>query len=106
MEWKVGAGTSTVRSSQMSMTLQIMLLLLIGGLSFGQTSRVVYSRFIGGRIDGWAGGVAIDSGGNAYVVGNSWSARENEQIPPDFPISPTSLFQERGRYRQGFLVKL
>jgi hypothetical protein len=88
------------------MVTRIIPLLLMSGLSFGQTSRVIYSRFIGGKIDGWAEAAAIDSGGNTYVVGNSWSARADEQIPPDFPISPTSFFKERGRSRQGFLVKL
>ncbi len=88
------------------MVARIVPLLLISGLSFGQTSPVIYSRFIGGKIDGWAEAAAIDSGGNAYVVGNSWSARADEQIPPDFPISPTSFFKERARSRQGFLVKL
>lgn len=60
-------------------------------------SALVYSTYLGGTgVDGGAS-IAVDSGGNAYVVGRT--------ISPDFPT--TSPYQPRiGGQRDGFVTKL
>ena len=40
---------------------------------------LVYSTFLGGTIDEYGDGIALDGSGNAYVTGQSWSS--------DFPVA-------------------
>jgi hypothetical protein len=56
-------------------------------------SALVYSSFLGGSdTDGYlGGGIAVDSAGNAYVTGNTWSA--------DFPTTPGAFQTLCGRCR-------
>jgi len=45
-------------------------------------SSLIYSTYLGGNGSDYAAGIAIDSGGNAYVVGSTFS--------PNFPTVPTT----------------
>ncbi len=66
-----------------------------------KTNQVLYTRFIGGSVSDSANALAVDSGGNAYIAGNTAS--------PDFPITtggnlgtpPTALSD-----RRSFVMKL
>ncbi len=44
-------------------------------------SALVYAGYIGGSINDWGYGIAVDGGGNAYVTGYTWSTE------PSFPVT-------------------
>jgi len=46
---------------------------------------LIYSTFLGGFSSDWGYGIAVDSGGYAYVTGDTWSA--------NFPITPNAAFR-------------
>lgn len=43
-----------------------------------------YSTYLGGSADDWAGGVAVDNAGNAYLTGTTASL--------NFPVTPSAVF--------------
>jgi hypothetical protein len=43
-----------------------------------------YSTYLGGGADDWAGGITVDSAGNAYLTGTTASL--------DFPVTPNAVF--------------
>lgn len=47
-----------------------------------------YSTYLGGSANDWAGAVAVDNAGNAYVAGTTASI--------DFPVTPTAVFPTNG----------
>lgn len=56
-------------------------------------SGIVYSSFIGGTADDWATGVAVDSAGEAYIVGQTQSQTPTGDVNnPGFPITPSTGF--------------
>lgn len=79
-----------------------------GDVSFDVTGRdkryplvidpLTYSTFVGGRGDDVANGIAIDSSGNAYLVGETSS--------PDFPYVTGSYFASLQGATDAFVTKL
>jgi len=60
---------------------------------------LVYSTYLGGSGCGdYASGLAVDSSGNAYVVGQAHST--------DFPVTQGALLTTRPSYQTGFVTKL
>jgi Beta-propeller repeat len=60
---------------------------------------LVYSTYLGGKGGDSAAGIAIDSAGNAYITGTTYST--------DFPITPSSAFQtSNGGNDDVFVAKL
>lgn len=61
-------------------------------------SALVYSTYLGGNKSEWGRGVAVDTGGNAYVTG--WTFSEN------FPVTPAmNKIGERG-FQDAFVTKV
>jgi uncharacterized repeat protein (TIGR01451 family) len=53
---------------------------------------IVYSSFLGGTADDWATGVAVDSAGEAYIVGQTRSpVPTGDPNNPGFPITTTGF---------------
>jgi hypothetical protein len=61
-------------------------------------SALVYSTYLGGTDDDQGYAIAIDSGGNAYVTGGTWSA--------DFPIANAFQNSPRGGDTDAFVTKI
>ena len=61
-------------------------------------SALVYSTYLGGRGQDQSAGIAIDSNGSAYVVGQAGSN--------DFPIIPGALQTSRRENFDGFIVRI
>jgi hypothetical protein len=69
-------------------------------------SDLIYSTFLGGhnydpgsRVgDDYGSGIAVDTAGNAYVAGSTWS--------PDFPDTPGAFDTDLGGYQDAFVAKL
>jgi hypothetical protein len=59
---------------------------------------LVYSTFLGGTLDDFAGSIATDWCGNAYVTGATLS--------PDFPITPNAFQMAPGGGYDAFVTKL
>jgi hypothetical protein len=63
------------------------------------TLSLVYSTYLGGSYDDGANGIAVDSSGNAYVTGYTWSS--------DFPTAhPYQASLKSVYYANAFLAKL
>ncbi|MCS7261128.1 MAG: SBBP repeat-containing protein, partial [Anaerolineae bacterium] len=63
-----------------------------------QGSNLIYSTFLGGNGNCEGAGIAVDSSGNAYVTGRTYSA--------NFPTTPGSLDRVFDGGEDGFVVKL
>jgi hypothetical protein len=61
-------------------------------------SSLLYGTFIGGSKEDWGGGIAVDGGGNAYVIG--------ETLSSDFPTTPGAFDTSHNGYYDAFVVKL
>ena len=61
-------------------------------------SRLAYGTFLGGSASDTASGIALDSGGNAVVVGTATSA--------DFPVTQGAFQKNRTSNYTGFVTKL
>jgi uncharacterized protein (TIGR03437 family) len=61
-------------------------------------SRLVYSTFLGSDQDDWATGVAVDTQGQAHVIGGTRSSK--------FPTTPLSLQRQLGGGSDAFIVKI
>jgi len=61
-------------------------------------SALVYSTYLGGADDDQGYAIAIDSGGNAYITGGTWSA--------DFPIANAFQNVPRGGDTDAFVAKI
>lgn len=48
---------------------------------YSSTGAVVYSTYIGSRCDDFAGGIAVDAGGNAYATGRHSACAEAPLVP-------------------------
>ncbi len=60
---------------------------------------LVYSTYLGGSFGGEQGsGIALDSSGNAYIVGNTSAT--------DFPVTPGAFATTISGFRSGFVTKL
>ena len=64
-------------------------------IKLSKTGTIFFSSFFGGTGDEFAHGIAIDSGGSAYVVGSSTS-----------PALPRSSSRHRGSQRDVFLINV
>ena len=64
----------------------------------GPTGSLVYSTFVGGSAANAAGGIAVDSFGNAYISGQSDSM--------DFPVTAAAYLGPPASGRSAFVVKL
>jgi len=64
-------------------------------------SALVYSTYLGGSADSWGTGIAVDSAGNAYVVGNTTST----DFPTAKPIQAVNRAGLTARY-SAFVTKL
>lgn len=53
---------------------------------FNSTGKLVYSTYLGGDITDFAGGIAVDAWGNAYVTGNTYS----DDFPTLYPKQSNS----------------
>ena len=62
------------------------------------SGNIVYSTFLGGSISDEATAIAIDSAGNAYVTGETFS--------PDFPVTPSAFQSTPGGDFDMFVSKL
>jgi VCBS repeat-containing protein len=61
-------------------------------------SALVYSTYLGGSVEEEGRGVAVDSFGNAYVTGGTWS--------PDFPtVNPIETYQSKSGADNVFVTK-
>jgi Beta-propeller repeat len=61
-------------------------------------SALVYSTFLGGADFDGGSGIAVDSTGEAYITGNTWSN--------DFPITAAAFQKTKGGYSDAFVTKL
>jgi len=61
-------------------------------------SALVYSTYLGGSGGDTSGGIAVDSQGNAYVTGNTYST--------DFPTTTNAVQPANGGNSDAFVVKL
>jgi hypothetical protein len=61
-------------------------------------SALVYSTYLGGTLDDVAQGIAVDSSGNAYLIGQTSSA--------NFPMAGSSLDTTLGGFLDAFVTKL
>ena len=59
---------------------------------------MVYSTYLGGSGSDGGGGIAVDSAGNAYVTGSTYST--------DFPTTTDAVQPANGGYSDAFLTKL
>jgi len=59
---------------------------------------LVYSTFLGGSSEDMGNGITIDAGGNAYIVGTTWSA--------DFPTTPGAFQTTLAGTSDFFVAKL
>ena len=60
-------------------------------------TELIYSTYLGGNSDDYAYGIAVDSQGNAYVAGETWST--------DFPLkNPIQAYS--GGYDDAFIAKI
>jgi photosystem II stability/assembly factor-like uncharacterized protein len=53
-------------------------------------SALMYSTYLGGSLDDWASSIAIDSGGNVYVAGNTFSS-DLHVVSPVQPVGAGGL---------------
>ncbi len=67
-------------------------------VKFGPTGSVVYATFLGGSGNNDAGGIAVDSSGDAYICGDSDS--------PDFPVTPGAFALAPHGTASAFVLKL
>ena len=69
-------------------------------------SALLYSTFLGGSGNEFAGGIALDTSGNAYVTGRTSAPTATPAQPADFPT--LSAFQSRygGGLSDAFVTKL
>ena len=65
---------------------------------FSPTGALAYATFLGGSATNEAGGIAVDSNGNAYISGNSGS--------PDFPVTAGAFAGPPATGSGAFVVKL
>jgi hypothetical protein len=61
-------------------------------------SRLLYSTYLGGSDEDFGRGIAVDSAGNAYIAGHTYSA--------DFPTTPGAADATLGGGRDAFVAKL
>jgi hypothetical protein len=62
-------------------------------------SALVYSTYLGGSVKEGGNGIAVDSSGNAYLTGATWS--------PDFPtVDPIETYQSKTAADNAFVAKL
>ncbi len=61
-------------------------------------SAFVYATYVGGSADDYGGGIAVDAGGSAYLVGGSSS--------PNFPTTPGAFQTSFAGNGDAYLVKL
>jgi hypothetical protein len=61
-------------------------------------TQVMYSTYLGGKGDDFAGGIAVDSQGNAYVAGGTESS--------DFPTTANAFQKNPPSGNAGFIAKL
>jgi len=65
-------------------------------------TQLLYSTLLGGSTRSWGYGVAVDSGGNAYIAGNTYDT--------DFPVTPgafqTSVSKSSSQDWTGYVAKL
>jgi uncharacterized repeat protein (TIGR01451 family) len=59
---------------------------------------LLYSSFLGGSAGDGGNGIAVDSSGNAYVTGGTWSS--------DFPTTPGAYDPTFNGYDEAFVAKL
>ncbi|MGA8089261.1 MAG: SBBP repeat-containing protein, partial [Terracidiphilus sp.] len=64
-------------------------------------SGLVYSTYLGGSASNWGTGIAVDSSGNAYVIGNTTST----DFPTAKPYQATNRASANARY-SAFVAKL
>jgi hypothetical protein len=60
-------------------------------------NRLVYATLLGGSVNNWGSGIAVDSQGAAYVTGSTGSS--------DFPVTP-GAFQRQQQYGGAFVAEL
>lgn len=61
-------------------------------------SALVYSTYLGGSADDFGSAIAVDSSGNAYVTGQTWSS--------NFPVTSKSFQSTFGGSSDAFVTKL
>ncbi|HEX7808391.1 MAG TPA: SBBP repeat-containing protein, partial [Thermoanaerobaculia bacterium] len=67
----------------------------------GPTGQLVYSTFVGGSLEDGAEGIAVDTAGNAYVTGYTWSiGAATTLFPRTITLGPS------GGVQDGFSFKL
>ena len=64
---------------------------------FSASGALSYSTYLGGTTSNWASGIAVDSGGNSYIAGNTTSV--------DFPVSSPVQPAFGGNY-DAFILEL
>jgi hypothetical protein len=68
-------------------------------------SALIYSTYLGGSKWDHASGVAVDSVGNAYVTGNTWS-NDFPTVNPFQATDPTSSMFQSGNFGPAFVAQL
>ena len=77
----------------------ILFVLAAGAVSAGPAAfHVNYATYLGGGLDEQAAGIAVDSAGNAYIVGTTSS--------PDFPLTSTAFGAPSKDNACAFVAKL
>lgn len=71
---------------------------IVGLFSFSIAGGLVYSTFLGGSEADYGYGIAIDSSGNAYVTGITYST--------DFPITPGVFNTSANGSSDAFVTKI